>query len=175
MKKVYLIITAVAAIFVANSQSLSPTVIASTGAYSVNTQANVSLSYTVGEMTMVQTFTGGNTILTQGFQQPNDFGTGIVDITPGDFGSFMVYPNPAVENVWFGFKLPEQGKVNISMYNELGQKVADLYNSNYENGDIVQQTNVSTLAAGMYFMTMTFTSTKDGQTHIQTKKFQVMN
>ena len=61
------------------------------------------------------------------------------------------------------------------MYNDIGQKVSDVYYSNYESGKIVQQTNVSGYAAGVYFMTMTFTSAKDGKAHISTKKFQVIN
>ena len=62
-----------------SAQSLTPTVIASTGGFSSN--ANGSLSYTVGEMTMVQTFSANNNILTQGFQQPTNNVTGIIDLS----------------------------------------------------------------------------------------------
>jgi hypothetical protein len=125
-------------------------------------------------MTMVETFSANGNILTQGFQQPEDKTVGIIDITQDEFGSFVVYPNPAVDNVWFGFKLPEKGNVTVSLYNNLGQKIGDIYHSNYESGSVVQQTPVSTLAAGMYFMTMTFVGTNNA-THITTKKFQVIN
>jgi hypothetical protein len=155
------------------AQSLSPQVIASTGGYSSN--ANGSLSYTVGEMTMVQTFSANGNILTQGFQQPNDNVTGLIDLTQDEFGSLVVYPNPAVDNMWFGFQLPEEGKVQIALYDVLGQKVSDLYNANYDNGKIVEQVNVSTYAAGVYMLTMNFVSAKDGKTHISSKKFQVIN
>jgi len=174
MKKIYSLLVAAFAIGALYAQpSLSPTVIASTGGFSSN--GSGSLSYTVGEMTMVQTFTSGNNILTQGFQQPNDITIGILDMSKTEFGSFMVYPNPAVDDIWFGFELPEAGRVSISLYNNLGQKVSDLYNANYESGKTIQQTNVSTFAAGMYFVTMTFTSAKDGKSHIRTERFQVIN
>ncbi len=168
-----LLIIAIAAPFAVKAQSLSPTVIASTGGFSSN--SNGSLSYTVGEMTMVQTFSAGNNILTQGFQQPNDVAIGLIDITKDEFGSFIVYPNPAVDNMWFGFQYPEEGKLTISVYNTLGQKIADVYNSNYSNGKTVEQMSVSTLAAGSYFLSATFTSANDGKVHITTKQFNVIN
>jgi hypothetical protein len=175
MKKLYILICAVAATFIANSQSLSPTVIASSGAYVVNQGANVSLSYTVGEMTMVQTFSANGNILTQGFQQPNDLVNAVIDLSQGEFGSFVVYPNPAIDYTSFGFTLPEAGRVSIGLFNELGQKVSDVYNANYSTNDkIVQQTNVSTLAAGMYFLNMTFVSQTDGKTHLFTQKLLVV-
>jgi hypothetical protein len=156
-----------------SAQSLTPTVIASTGGFSSN--ANGSLSYTVGEMTMVQTFSANNNILTQGFQQPNnDTLVGILEVTQDEFGSFVVYPNPAVDNTWLAFQMPEAGRVTIALYDVLGQKVSDVYAGNYTNGKITGQANVSTLAASMYFMTLTFVSAQDGKTHITTKKLQVI-
>jgi hypothetical protein len=172
MKKGYFILIVVFFDFKAEAQILTPTVIASTGGFSQN--ANGSLSYTVGEMTMVQTFSANGHILTQGFQQPNDQVLGLLDLTQDAYGSFVVYPNPAVNDVWFGFQMPEAGKVSIALYNDLGQKISDVYYSNYDNGKIVQQQNVSLYAAGIYFLTMTFTSDKDHQTHISTQKFQVV-
>jgi len=172
MKKLYFVFAIALSSLGMNAQSLTPTVIASTGGFSSN--ANGSLSYTVGEMTMVQTFSANNNILTQGFQQPNDKVLGLIDITQDDFGSFVVYPNPAVDNAWLGFELPEAGRVSISLYDVLGQKVSDVYAANYESGKITDQTNLSSFAGGMYFMTMTFVSVKDGKTHVTTKKLQVI-
>jgi hypothetical protein len=172
MKKVYMLCLIAFTAINLKAQMLTPTVIASTGGFSQN--ANGSLSYTVGEMTMVQTFSANGHILTQGFQQPNDQVLGLLDLTQDAYGSFVVYPNPAVNDVWFGFQMPEAGKVSIALYNDLGQKISDVYYSNYDNGKIVQQQNVSLYAAGIYFLTMTFTSDKDHQTHISTQKFQVV-
>src|SRR6478672_9992226 len=124
MKKIYLLAGVLFCAIFSNAQMLTPTVIASTGGFSSN--ANGSLSYTVGEMTMVQTFSAGGNILTQGFQQPNDNITGLIDMTQDEFGSFAVYPNPAVDNLSFGFQLPEAAKVQIALYNAIGQKVADV-------------------------------------------------
>ena len=173
MKNTLLFLFVIAAPFVATAQMLTPTVISSTGGFSSN--ANGSLSYTVGEMTMVQTFSANGNILTQGFQQPNDNVTGLIDLTQDEFGSLVVYPNPAVDNMWFGFQLPEEGRVQIALYDVLGQKISDLYNANYDNGKIVEQVNVSTYAAGVYILTMNFVSAKDGKAHVSSKKFQVIS
>ena len=173
MKKIYFLLLMAVTATGLSAQMLTPTVISSTGGFSSN--ANGSLSYTVGEMTMVQTFSANGNILTQGFQQPNDNVTGLIDLTQDEFGSLVVYPNPAVDNMWFGFQLPEEGRVQIALYDVLGQKVSDLYNANYDNGKIVEQVNVSMYAAGVYMLTMNFVSAKDGKTHISSKKFQVIN
>ena len=173
MRKLLLTIATAVAPFIMNAQMLTPTVISSTGGYSSN--ANNSLSYTVGEMTMVQTFSANGNILTQGFQQPNDNVTGLIDLTQDEFGSFVVYPNPAVDNLWFGFQLPEAGKVQITLYDVLGQKISDVYHTSYDNGKIVEQLNVTAYAAGVYMLTMNFVSDKDGKVHVSTKKFQVIN
>jgi hypothetical protein len=173
MKNIYfLLITTLLSLSV-KAQMLTPTVISSTGGFSSN--ANGSISYTVGEMTMVETFSANGNILTQGFQQPNDNILGLIDLSQDEFGSFVVYPNPAVDNAWFGFQMPESGRVSIALFNDLGQKVADVYNANYETGKTVEQVNVSKFAAGMYFLTMTFTSEKDGKTHVTTQKLQLIN
>lgn len=174
MKKLYITLLAVAGtVTFAAAQSLSPQVISSTGGFS-NNGANGSLSYTVGEMTMVQTFSAGGNILTQGFQQPNDFTVGLLDVTKDEFGSFVVYPNPAVDNLSYGFSFPESGRVEIAVYNEVGQRMADVYNANYENGKTVEVLNVTNYAAGLYFMSVNFVGT-NGKAYSISKKFQVIN
>lgn len=173
MKKTFLLLTISIACFAVKAQSLTPTVISSTGGYA--TSPNGSLSYTVGEMTMVQTFSAGNTILTQGFQQPNDNITGLLDVTRDAFGSFVLYPNPAVDNLWYGFTFPESGKINVSVYNDLGQKISDVLATNYTTGKSVEQLTVSNYAAGTYFLSVNFVSDKTGKTHVVSKQFQVIN
>ena len=161
-------------VYALSAQSLSPQVIASTGGFSSN--GNGSLSYTVGEMTMVQTFSANGNILTQGFQQPNDTGTilGLVNISQGEFGSFVVYPNPAVDLTMFAFAFSEQGRISVSLYNALGQKISDVYQANYNTGNNVVQLNTSLLASGMYFLTLNFTGTGNNEEHTISRKLQVI-
>jgi hypothetical protein len=65
--KAFLLYLSMAIFCYAQSQSLSPTIIASSGGYFTGTGA--SLSWTLGEIA-TETFNNGSFILTQGFQQP---------------------------------------------------------------------------------------------------------
>ena len=173
MKKISLLLGTSIWSYVMFAQSITPQVIASTGAFAAN--ANGSLSYTVGEMTMVETFSAGGSFLTQGFQQPNEKITGLIDLTQSEFGSFVVYPNPVVDNLYYGFQFPGPGKASATLYNDIGQKITDVYEAHYETGKIVGQTKVSNLAGGMYLLVLTFTSDAGGKPHILTQKVQVIN
>ncbi|MGD0710407.1 MAG: hypothetical protein ABR968_04440 [Bacteroidales bacterium] len=95
MKSKFLVLIAVLGIcgLTARSQTLSPTVISSSGGFYNNSSGM--LSTTVAEMTMVQTFQSGSNFLTQGFQQPEDYTVGIVE-TPVVSGDILIYPNPTV-------------------------------------------------------------------------------
>lgn len=159
--------------FAAGAQSLAPTVISSTGGFSQN--ANGSFSYTVGEMTMVRTFTANGNTLTQGFQQPNQQVVGLLDITKDQFGSFVVYPNPAVDKLFFGYQFPEEGKVSIKVYDVQGRLVSDLHNNLYTTGKTIETFSVAHLSAGSYYMALTFEGTKSEKTYQQAKPFQVIN
>jgi Secretion system C-terminal sorting domain len=172
MKKLYILFVIYFSAFALNAQTVAPHVLAATGGYS--TLPGGSISYTVGEMTMVQTFTGGNNILTQGFQQPNDITLGILDLTQDAFGSFVIYPNPAVDAAWYAYQFPEQGEINVTLYNSLGQKLAEVYHSHYSGGKQIEQLNSSALASGMYYLTLNFVSTQTGAGHTVSKKFQVI-
>lgn len=170
MKKLLLVV-AVSSCFVSFSQSLSPEVIASAGGYA--TAGGVSLSYTVGEMAMVETFTSSNTILTQGFHQPEQNITRILEADRTDFGSFAVYPNPATTEVFFGYEFPQEGRVEVTLYNNLGQVVQNVFTDNeYSSGKTINSFNCSLLASGNYMMQASFASNK-GKKQAITKKLQI--
>jgi len=121
MKKIFtLLLLAGLMPLLAVSQTLTPTVVASSGGYS--TASNGSLSFTVGEMTMVQTFSSANNFLTQGFQQPEDLFVSIPEL-PVATGGLVVFPNPTSGAFSLQFTGDEvTGKV-ISIYNSVGQLV----------------------------------------------------
>lgn len=174
MKKITYAIILILLAAAAGAQSLSPTVIASTGGFSSN--SNGSLSYTVGEMTMVQTFSAGNYILTQGFQQPTDsLVLGLLDFAGGEYGTLVVYPNPAVDQFSYGYELPAKGKVTFRIYDAIGQLIAETYSGTYNGGKEILQANVSGWAAGVYFLQMTFTDNADASVHQITRQVQVLN
>jgi len=171
MKKLILVV-AVSSCFTSFSQSLSPEVIASAGGYA--SAGGVSLSYTVGEMAMVETFASSNTILTQGFHQPEQNITRILEAERTDFGSFAVYPNPATTEVFFGYEFPQEGRVEVTLYNNLGQVVQNVFTDNeYSSGKSINFFNCSLLAAGNYMMQANFAGNQ-GKKQAITKKLQII-
>jgi Peptidase family M1 domain/Secretion system C-terminal sorting domain/Peptidase M1 N-terminal domain len=62
------------------------------------------------------------------------------------------YPNPFNPTVNLNIQLPEASKVKASVYNLLGQKVADLINQEYQAGTISLIWNGSEEASGVYIV-----------------------
>ena len=81
----------------AMAQSIQPDVIASAGEHFVG--ANAQLSFTVGEV-VIETVTATNSMITQGFHQPDLSTVPTVEDNLPDFLSVKVYPNPAAEQVF---------------------------------------------------------------------------
>jgi hypothetical protein len=102
------------------AQTLSPQVISSSGGF--YTGASATLSVTVAEMTMVQTFSQPNNILTQGFQQPEQFTTGIQEneLTIGDVS---IYPNPTNGQFVVDYNATSGGDYLVRIFNMTGQVV----------------------------------------------------
>jgi hypothetical protein len=154
------------------AQIISQQVTSTTGAYSA--VGSYSLSYTVGEMAAVETFTGGSTILTQGFQQPNDIINGLLDIERDANGSFIVYPNPASEQLWYGYEFDERGHVDVELYDITGRKLEYTLSEGYDSGKVSHSLNCSAYASGHYILSARFT-TGQGQVKTISKKFQILN
>jgi hypothetical protein len=76
------------------AQSLVNEVVSSAGSYS--SSASGSLSQTSGEA-VVATLQDGQSMLTQGFQQPFTITVGVQ--TPEQLGSVQVYPNPVADQL----------------------------------------------------------------------------
>jgi hypothetical protein len=162
MKNKLLIVTAMfaALCFRAHTQTLSPTVISSSGGF--YTSANAMLSTTVAEMTMVQTFTSGSNILTQGFQQPEEITTGIVE-EPVVSGSILIYPNPNSGSFLVSFNNNDNAQTSIRIYNLAGQVVME----KQETPSIGLNTinfDISAYSQGMYILELATTNSK-GETN----------
>ncbi len=76
---------------------------------------------------------------------------------------FQNHPNPFNPSTQISYTIEKAGMVNLSVYNALGQKVAELVNSNMIEGIHNVEFNASNLASGFYFYrleTDDFTQTK---------------
>ena len=68
------------------------------------------------------------------------------------------YPNPFNENTIIEFVLPKAGKVNLAVYNVLGEKVANLLNDSRNAGLHKVEFNKRDLAQGNYIYKIVFES-----------------
>ena len=69
---------------------------------------------------------------------------------------FDASPNPSNNTTDISFFIPEKGKVNISVYNIIGELINEIANSEYDAGKHFIEMNVAKLEAGTYFYKMTF-------------------
>ena len=78
---------------------------------------------------------------------------------PTDYNLGQNYPNPFNPNTTFNFALPNQSKVNIDIFNVLGQKIKTLADGEFEAGKYSvnwdgTDDNGSSAATGVYFYRM---------------------
>lgn len=81
---------------------------------------NIHIQYTVGEA-VVLPITNGKTLLTQGFQQPEE----LPKLPPGTTSvkNYVIFPNPAVTNTKIQFDLLSSANITIEVINPAGQNV----------------------------------------------------
>ncbi len=156
MKQAYLTLSMLAVFgSCAFAQSIEPQVIGSTGDH--YTSAGAQLSFTAGEV-MIETVTATNSIITQGFHQPESSGVGISENT-GKI-QMNVFPNPTFDQVTIALKQHDQN-FNVALFDAQGKLVIQdqiLKNTNNQTMDM------SRLAAGTYILRVTSHDTKHAAT-----------
>ncbi|MCK5137644.1 MAG: T9SS type A sorting domain-containing protein [Bacteroidales bacterium] len=126
--------------------TLAPTVISSGGGYAEG--ENISISWTLGELA-VTTLTGGNMILTQGFQQPSDIGVGISSNEVN--WNISVYPNPVGDELSIRFDIDKPGDFLVEIQDVTGRLISQEQHKQINPGDIILL-NTSTYTHGVYFL-----------------------
>jgi hypothetical protein len=81
-------------------------------------------------------------------------GVGINDNTANDLISLSNYPNPVTNNTLITYNVPENGNVQLAIYNILGEKVMTLVNETMVAGKYNYNLDVSGLSNNMYFYTL---------------------
>ena len=75
-----------------------------------------------------------------------------VDVTgPAQYSLEQNYPNPFNPSTLIKYSVAQDGFVNVSIFNLLGEKVATLVNSNMKAGSYELNFNASRLSSGVYF------------------------
>ncbi|HEY9259147.1 T9SS type A sorting domain-containing protein [Chitinophaga sp.] len=85
---------------------------------------NIQIQYTVGEA-IVLPITNGKTLLTQGFQQPEESPKVLGGINP--VKSYILFPNPAVTSTKIQFDLLSNVNITLEVINPAGQTIYHQY------------------------------------------------
>jgi len=80
----------------------------------------------------------------------------ISDKTVKDFSLSEAYPNPFNPSTNINFTIPQNGLVNISVYNAVGQNIENLLNENKTAGSYKLLWNASNVGSGLYFIKVRF-------------------
>ncbi len=154
MKRILFTLIPLCLVFVVKAQTLSPQVISTAGDY-FEVPGVGSLSWTLGEP-VVETFTGtaGNVILTQGFQQPEDFGVGITEVKAGNLFANL-YPNPTLNDVTLDLTYDQTAILELQIVDLLGRVLyeaeLDVVTGQMKSFNL----DISSLVAGMYLVRVT--------------------
>jgi hypothetical protein len=133
MRKAQLSLVLIVFFSFAGAQSITPTVINSSGGSAVINVQNLPfhLDWNVGEMTLVNTITGSGPkllIITNGFLQPEYSGDhGQEGEKPGadlfTRSQITVFPNPTSEYVDVTLFFDQPGTVRLNLFNIMGEKL----------------------------------------------------
>ena len=120
-KPVLLVFTLIIFSGFSKAQSISPSVISTSGAFFSN--GSGMLSATIGEMSMVETYNSGTSILTQGFQQAFDFVNSIDHPQVPNENTINIFPNPASGNITIEVLQVSGGEWEVSIFDAIGKLV----------------------------------------------------
>ncbi len=152
------------------AQSFSPTVISPAGNF--NSNGGYSLSQTTGEMTMVQTFSTGSAILTQGMQQPAGAPVSVLE-SQNPLYSMEIFPNPGSGNFFIELKTPIAATVRLRVLDILGQLVLT-EKENSTSGTIRQTLNLSSLTNGTYMVQVILSDAAGKETYRKTQQVHII-
>ncbi|HET6992207.1 MAG TPA: T9SS type A sorting domain-containing protein [Bacteroidia bacterium] len=160
MKKLILLAATLFCCFFAKAQISSPDVLASGGGFASG--PGFTNSFTLGQGSLPETFTTGTFILTQGFQQPADIGTGLAPVN--ETSALETYPNPTNGQFFLEYMLTENSDVVIEAFDVLGQNVFSETTS-HASGKQISSVNLSSQSNGVYFVRCTIKNSSSITTH----------
>ena len=87
----------------------------------------------------------------------DEYGIDITSVDPGEgtipgkYALLQNYPNPFNPTTNIKFQIPQEGRVTLTVYNMLGQRVTTLVNENLKAGTHTVTFNATNFATGVYF------------------------
>ncbi len=144
------------------SQTVTPQIIGTTG--NISNQNNTQISYTVGEP-VVQTVSSGNTIITQGYQQPH-YNISVIHEQQDVLPNLILFPNPVNNNLTIQFNNNQQTFINIYLFDAIGKQLFFMQQLLSVNAFV--DIPMNSYAAGKYILTIVIPNLN------QTKTFEII-
>lgn len=163
-KQVLVLFWTLVAVIAAHAQSIGPSTLNAAGGGG-NISGN-SFDYSIGEMTVVSTYTSASLVVTQGVLQPPDGPSAVAIET---LQGLNVYPNPASTVVNISYQATESGKLSYSLMDMAGKTIS----RNTEDvapGNFTTQVSVTQLPAATYMLQLVLQS--GNVTHSTSYKIQ---
>lgn len=138
----------------ASAQSVTPTIFNITGGYT-NPGATPGTGYyqyewSVGELTMIETFTTPNFTLTQGVLQPcTDKVTKDPLTLLFQHGEYVLFPNPTAGRFELDLLLNVKGQLNMQLVDNIG-RVIETREFHYDGCGRIERFDISRLPDGVY-------------------------
>lgn len=135
------------------AQSIAPFTLNATGGS--KKIGSIIYDYSIGEMTLVNTFYGSNVIVTQGLLQ-NDVSVPVNVSTTILSQNLQVYPNPASSIVNIKLNAPKTGILSYRLMDMTG-KILITNSAEVSSNTLVQEVNIESFAMATYVLEVTFT------------------
>ncbi len=90
-------------------------------------------------------------VLQEKFNELTDVEESVKEVIPSDFVLYQNYPNPFNPSTKIKFALPFKTNLSLNVYNTLGEKVAEIFNGEMEEGYHEMMFSASELSSGIYF------------------------
>ena len=166
MKKTQLLLFTGLIAFSAGAQKISPSVLNSAGG-SYTSGINI-FEWSFGEMTLVNTFTTANLIVSQGVLQSNSATTSVKDPKQNNLAEVSIYPNPANDMIYIQSTAKDGYLLSYSLCDAVG-KTIEGKDGTFTPGCDQNSISMKDLAAGIYFLHVC------GKTHSGTYQIQKIN
>lgn len=119
------------------------------------TAGGMKISYSIGEMVLVDTKSASNLIVTQGMLQPDEGTAESQDYSGFQQGELQAFPNPTPDVLSINVALLQKGNISLSLYNAAGKRMLT-ETFNY-TGFITKKYSLAKFATAAYVLQVIFT------------------
>ncbi|UPT67567.1 MAG: T9SS type A sorting domain-containing protein [Sphingobacteriales bacterium JAD_PAG50586_3] len=171
MKKIFLLLLSVAGFLVADAQvNIDHQAISNAGEFYSGSWG--SLSVNIAGEPVLETISGGNVLITQGFEQPEFKTVGIISL-PANAPQINLFPNPATNKVNIAFDLTNAGKLSFRMFDMAGRELAG-FTKGSQLGQQTETINLDGISQGLYMLNIVFEAADPTKSFSVVKRFEVI-